>query len=119
MREGELGNYNVMDEASFDLMLQEDVESMMGNPKFLDTFRGYIDYEDLRRDLEMDIEYDEETGEPEYEIDDYFLEDVIQSASMDFLERYFDYDQWKRDVLSEGYYEELEIEGETYYLYEW
>lgn len=119
LNEDELGNYNIMDEDAFDSMLQEDIESMAGNPRFIDTFRRYIDYEDLRRDLEFDISYDEETGEPEYEIDDYFLEDVIATASMDFLERYFDFDQWKKDVLDDGYYEEFEWEGDTYYFYEW
>jgi len=119
LRGNELGDFGIMDEASFDSMLQEDVESMMGNPKFLEHFQIYIDREALKRDLEFDIEYDEETGEPEYEIDDYFLDEVIETASMEFLERYFDFDEYKRDVLMDGFYEEFDLEGETYYLYEY
>lgn len=114
----ELDNYGIYTEDGFNDMLKESLEVMV-QAGDLDNLRMYVDEDSLKEDLEMDITIDDETGEPEYEVDDYMIEDIIESADVDYLERYFDMERYERDVLMDGYYSEFEWDNEVFYIYEW
>jgi YD repeat-containing protein len=116
LEDGYLNNYNYYTEQGFDEFLEEMLEELVQYDP--DKARQYIDEDQIRREYEMDISYDEDTGEPEYEIDDYMLEEIIQSMPKERLSYYLDVEEYKREVLMDGYYEEVEIDGETYYIYE-
>ena len=114
LESNELQNFNVLNESDFDDYLDMIAESYFenGDTRFI---QSYLDYEMLIRDLNLDYdEDDEESFEATYDnVDEY-----IDVASSEFLQRYFDYDEFKRNVLMEGYIEEFEYDGFAYYLME-
>lgn len=101
-----LDDYTVYTEADFDYMLIEFADK---------TDTRYLDYDAIKEYLEDGIDYDED-GEPEYEIDDYMIEDFIENSSPQYLERFFDFEAYKRDVLMDGNYSEFSFDGNVYYL---
>lgn len=76
----------------------------------------YIDRDYIRRDLEMDISYDEEDI-PEYEVEEEDIDMFIQNTPMDTLRPYIDIEGYMRYIATD--YSDFEHDGEIFYLVEY
>lgn len=114
LEEGTLDNWGVYDEETFKDFAAEIAQSYIESGD-LPYIMDFIDREQIRRELEMEVSYDEQ-GLPEYEIDDYLLDDFIQSLDQERLGYYLDLDDFARYLATD--YSEFEHDGSKYYLYE-
>jgi hypothetical protein len=121
LRNRQLGDWTVYNEDTMRDLAEDILESYIdvGN---LDAIRDFIDEDMIRRDLEMDITYDEETGEPDFEVTQEVIDDFILSYSsadpyqLRDLRGYIDIDDYVRYISYD--YGVFQYNGENYYLLE-
>jgi hypothetical protein len=112
LENNQLAKYDVVEENDLEGVLDLDVTFAISedNKEFIIAF---MDVDKFINDLEA--KYGDQEDGPF--VDEEMLQDMVEVQSAKHLAEFFDYDEYKKNVIGYGYYKPFSYEGSNYYLY--